>query len=88
MRGRQSPFGFPEVCPLGAGWQAFGACPSFRGVFPAFWLLCCFSCGGLCLNMALFRVLKGFLARFGAPVGVCIISVLCVACGAFVCVNS
>ena len=44
--------------------------------------------GALLANMALFRVLKAFLARFGAFVWVCVACVLCVACGAFVRVNS
>ena len=46
-----------------------------------------FACGALHLNMALFRVLRAFLARFGAFVGVCVAWVLCVDCGAFVCVR-
>ena len=55
---------------------------------PAFRPLSCFACLGLLANMALFRVLRAFLARFGVVVRVCVGSVLCVACGAFVCVNS
>ena len=35
-------------------------------------------------NMALFRVLRAFLARFGVFVGVCVAWVLCAACVAFV----
>ena len=35
-------------------------------------------------NMALFRVLRGFLARFGVRMYICMGLVLCVACVAFV----
>ena len=55
---------------------------------PSFCPLSRFALGALLANMALFRVLKGFLARFGVLVWVCIAWVLCAACGAFVCVNS
>ena len=55
----------PGVRPLGAGGRLFVGCPCFRGVFPAFWSLCCFDCGVLVANMALFRVLRGFLEGFG-----------------------
>ena len=44
-------------------------------------MLCLF---GLSLKYAFIRILRGFLARFGAFVWVCIACVLCVACGAFV----
>ena len=64
----------------------------FRGVFrpflPAFCPLSRFALGALLANMALFRVLRAFLARFVGFVWVCVVLVLCVACGAFVCVNS
>ena len=39
---------------------------------------------GLPANMALFRILRGFLAGFPCWMYVCIARVLCVACGAFV----
>lgn len=55
---------------------------------PAFGRFPAFACGVLCLNMALFRVLMGFLAWFGGFVWVRLAWVLCVACGAFVRVNS
>ena len=55
---------------------------------PAFCPLYCFAFGALLANMALFRVLRGFSAGFGALVWVCVGCVLFVACGAFVCVNS
>ena len=54
---------------------------------PSFYPLCCSACGALHLNMALFRVLRAFLARFGGFVWVCVGWVLCVACGAFMCVS-
>ena len=71
----------------GAGVQAFGVVSCFRGVFPAFCLLSCFALGALLANVALFSVLRGFSAGFSCWVWVCIACVLCVACGAFVCVR-
>ena len=53
-------------------------------VLPAFCPLCCFALGALLANMALFSVLRGFLAWFGVVVWVCVVLVLCVACVAFV----
>ena len=50
----------------------------------AFCLLSRSSLGALLANMALFRVLKAFLARFMVVVWVCVVLVLCVACVAFV----
>ena len=38
---------------------------SYSGALHAFCPLYCFACGALHLNMALFRVLKAFLAGFG-----------------------
>ena len=46
--------------------------------------LVCFVFGALHLNMALFGVFRGFLARFGVVVWVCPSCVLFVACVAFV----
>ena len=76
---------------LGAGVQDLSRLQDLKNagcgplvVFPAFCPLYCFTCGALCLNMALFSVLRAFLARFGVFVGVCVACVLCVACGAFV----
>mgnify|MGYP003550849453 CR=1 FL=1 len=57
---------------------------SFRGVFPAFWSLSCFALVVVLANMALFRVLRAFLARFMGFVWVCVAWALCVACVAFV----
>ena len=71
----------------GAGLQAFGVVPSFRGVFPAFCLPYRLVSGWSLANMPLFRVLRAFLARFGVVVWVCSLGVLCVACRAFVCVS-
>ena len=66
------------VCSFGGGvhWsrgvQAFedsgpviGWLWSYSGALPAFCPLCCCACGALHLNMALFRVLRGFLEGFG-----------------------
>ena len=60
---------------------------SSGGVFPSFCPLCCSSLGALSANMALFRILRAFLEGFMGFVWVCIGQVLCVACGAFVCVS-
>ena len=49
-------------------------------VFPPFCPLSRFVFGALYLNMPLFRVLRAFLACFGAFVWVCVACVLCVAC--------
>ena len=38
---------------------------------PCLLSLSCFACGALHLNMALFRILRGFLARFGVRMYVC-----------------
>ena len=51
---------------------------------PSFCLSYCFVLGALYLNMPLFRVLRAFLEGFGRFVWVCVVLVLCVACGAFV----
>lgn len=64
------------VCSFGGGFYRVhwsGGVPAFEdsgpaigrlwsscGVFPAFCPLPCFACGALHLNMALFRVLRGF----------------------------
>ena len=55
---------------------------------PSFCPLSRFALGALLANMALFRVFKAFLEGFGVFVWVCVVLVLCVACGAFVRVNS
>ena len=55
--------------------QVVRSCSLSLGVFRPFALplsLSCFACGTLHLNMALFRVLRGFLARFGVRMYVCI----------------
>lgn len=46
--------------------------------------LSCFMLGTLALNMALFRVFRGFLEGFMGFVWVCVACVLCVACVGFV----
>lgn len=53
------------------------------GALPAFCPLCCFACGVLHLNMALFRVFRAFLEGFLGFVWVCVIWALCVACVGF-----
>ena len=54
-------------------WRVPSFCPLSRFVF-----------GALLANMALFRVLRAFLGGFVVFVWVCVVLVLCVACGAFV----
>ena len=75
------------ACPLVAGVPAlwgFRTCRKLALVLwscvPSFCLLSRFVFGALSLNMALFRVLRAFLARFGVVVWVCVVLVLCVAC--------
>ena len=70
-------------CPLvqavqGAGASGVQRCV-FRPFIPAFCPLSCLAPAALCLNMPLFRILRGFLAWFGV-VGL----VVCVACMVFV----
>ena len=57
---------------------------SSGGALPAFCPLVCIVLVASLANMALFRVLRGFLARFGVLVWVCMGLVLCLACVAFV----
>ena len=71
-----------------AGGQALGLAPLLWSCVPSFCPLCCFALVASLANMALFRVLRAFPAGFGVLVWVCIGWGLCVACGAFVCVNS
>ena len=54
---------------------------------PSFCPLSRFVLVGLSLKYAFIRILRGFLEGFGVLVWVCIGCVLCVACGAFVCVS-
>ena len=74
-----------------------GMCVGFRGCrtclnvgfvlwscVPSFCPLSRFVFGALLANMALFRVFRAFLAGFVVVVWVCVVLVLCVACGAFV----
>ena len=56
-------------------------------VCSAFRPLSCFVLGALRLKHAFIRVLRAFLAGFPCWMWVCITWVLCVACGAFVCVS-
>ena len=55
-------------CPLGAGGVLL--LPLF-GCVPCLLSLCCFACGALHLNMALFRILRGFLEGFMVRMYVC-----------------
>ena len=71
-------------------WQVVGSLwlvLCFRGVFPAFCPLSCCALGGLLAYVPLFGVFRGFLEGFGAVVWVCVGLVICVACGAFVCLS-
>ena len=56
----------------------------FRPFLPAFCPLSCFMLVASLANMALFRVLRGFLARFGVRMYIYMGLVLCVDCVAFV----
>ena len=57
---------------------------SSGGVSHAFCPLYCFVLVVSLANMALFRVLRGFLARFGVRMYVCVGLGFCVDCGVFV----
>ena len=68
---------FADVSKIGQDTAERSAfCPLYR-----------FALGALPTNMALFRVLRAFLTGFGRFVWVYVACVLCVACGAFVCVR-
>ena len=74
--------GFEALGPAGCRlWSSSGARPTF-------WSLSRFVIVVSLANMPLFVFLRRFLARFGAFVWVCVVLVLCVACGAFVRVYS
>ena len=82
------------ACPLVQVVGLFGASgPAKRlalvlwSCVPSFCPLSRSSLVALLANMPLFRVFRGFLEGFGAFVWVCVVLVLCVACGAFVCVS-
>ena len=74
-RGRQA---FEDSGPAG-GWLW-----SYSGALPAFCPLVCFVLVVSLANMALFRVLRGFLEGFGVLVWVCVGLGFRVACVAFV----
>ena len=57
---------------------------SSGGALPAFCPLYCIVLVVSLANMALFRVLRGFLAGFGVLVWVCVGLVFCLDCGVFV----
>ena len=79
------------ACPLvagGRGTLAILLTLAKMDKIPSFRPLSRFVLGALLANMALFRVLMAFLEGLGRFVWVCVALVLCVACGAFVCVNS
>lgn len=88
---------FVEVfssCPLVLRCQCFedsgpviGWLWSSGGVFLAFCPFVCFMLVVSLANMALFRVLRGFLEGFRVQMYVCMGLVLCVDCVAFVCVR-
>ena len=79
-------------CRLAGPFEGFRTCRSwlwsFGGAFPAFYPLSCFARGALLANMALFRNLRRFPEGFGVWMYVYMGWVLCVACVAFVRVNS
>ena len=54
---------------------------------PSFRPFAAFALGALPAYMALFRILRRFLAGFGVRMCVCMGLVLCVVCRAFVCVS-
>ena len=73
-------------CPLVQAFEASGPAGgwlwSSGGVFPPFRPLSRFALGALPTNVALFRVLRGFLARFvGFRVGLCCLGALRGLCG-------
>ena len=76
----------PEVCPLVQAFEGAGPAGVLALVLwscvPSFCPLSRFVLGVLLANMALFRVLRVFLARFVGFVCVCVVCGLCVACGA------
>ena len=79
-------------CPLVQAFEASGPAGTLALVLwsgvPSFCPLSRFVLGALALKYAFIRVLRAFLAWFVVFVWVCVVLVLCVACGAFVCVNS
>ena len=56
-------------CPPVAGGAGVGLPVVFRGVFPAFWSLCCFVFGALLADMPLFGVFRGFRGFLGCLCG-------------------
>ena len=76
------PFGVPTGCRW-SGNSCYFADVSKIGQdtagCSAFCPLCRFVLGALSLNVALFRVFRAFLARFGVVVWVCVACVACVA---------
>ena len=74
------PFGVPTWAGGRALW-GFRTCQRLLwSCVPSFRPLSCFALGVLLADMALFRVLRAFLARFGVVVRACVVLVLCVAC--------
>lgn len=69
------------------GLAGFRGCPLLSWRVPSFCPLSCFAPEVLGMNMPLFAILRGFLARFYGFVWVCVGLVVCVACGVFVCVS-
>ena len=77
-RGRQA---FEDSGPvIGRLWSS---CAVFRP-FALPLSLSCFACGALHLNMALFRILRGFLEGFMVRMYICMGLGFCVDCGVFV----
>ena len=75
------------ACPLGAGGAGCRASGGLSWCVPS--LLSALSLCPRCIGLkyAFIRVLRGFIWVYRLLVWVCIARVLCVACGAFVCVS-
>ena len=73
--------------PLVQACRLSGLVLCFRGVSPPFVRFPALPFGGLLANMPLFRILRRFIWVYRLLVWVCSFWVICVACGAFVCVR-
>ena len=80
------PFGVPTWAG-GRGTLAILLALAKIDKIPSFCPLSRFVLVGLSLEYAFIRILRGFLEGFPCWMWVCIVRVLCVACGAFVCVS-
>ena len=81
------PFRVSAWVGLSGSWRYFADVSKIEQYIArcsAFYSLCRSSLVALLANVALFRVLRGFLAGFGVVVWVCAGLAVCVACVAFV----